>query len=469
MNGGNGNVKVPPHSREYEAAVLGGVMCDDVVLSEVDFLSPQDFYDLDHSLIYRAMQKLHSSGEKVDLLTVSEALRQDGKLMKAGGAFYISGLSESCPSAYTAPTYAKKVWENSQGRKIQELGYRLAQGDVEEKVRAHTKLIEMDFIPPWEKDQKLIKVKTFEALVNDTTQAPEHLISRGLLPAQSILLLTGAPKTGKSILALNLALCLAAGEDWFQFEIRRQVKILMIQAEVVHWALRGRLQKMKLGCNFPIPENSLFLSEPYRCNVRSEEGYKVITETIDKTKPEVVIFDPLISFHNEDENSNDCMERVLMQFRELTFLGVSVILIHHSRKFSDDSTISNPRGASAIAGAVDSVMDLSKRESIITAKFDLRYDETPDEMFFKRDPETLWLMRYSPELEAKHNNAILRHLTGKGSEGIPLIDLVNELLKEFDKSDRTVRRYISDLSKTGIITITGKGPSKRVVLKCNLN
>ena len=142
-----------------------------------------------------------------------------------------------------------------------------------------------------------------------------------------------------------------------------------------------------------------------------------------------------------------------------------MILDHHNRKYSDDSRVSNPRGASAIAGAVDSIMQLTQKDGVIHCSFDLRYDEAPDEMIFKRNPETLWLERYALELEADHNNVILKMVQGKGPEGRPMIEIVKALREQFDTPERTCRHQIRQLAKaTGILKVVGPGNAKRVIL-----
>lgn len=464
-----GNGKVPPHSKEAEEMVLATCMIDETYISKIaSIVTHEKFRDSNRKLIFQEMLSLYRAGKEVNLVTVQDTVKATGKFRGNQLGYYLVGLIELCPSAGLGLSAAKIVWRDWQKREIEKRGYRLAEGDPKQKAQAYAELMEMDLVPPWEKEEGQIKVSSFEAIIADETPPPPQLIGRGLLPAQSILLLSGAPKVGKSLLGLNLGLCLASGQDWFQFQIERAVKVLVIQAEVVRWALKSRLEMMKAGCEFPVPEDSLFLSDPELCDIRTDKGYRRITEAISRVGAEVVIFDPLLHFHTEEEDDNSAMGRVLARFRELAFLGVSVILVHHSRKFSDDSTVSNPRGASAIAGAVDSIMEFRKKEGVITATFDLRYDEAPDEMTFKRNPETLWLERYNPEVEAAHNNAILKLLADTESQGKALVDIVRKIEKEFETSERTARRWVTEFAKIGLITIRGKGPNKNVVLSCNL-
>ena len=82
-------VKVPPHSIEAEQSVLGGLMLDNRAWDQIaDRLRDGDFYRHDHRLIYRVMGRLAEQSKPLDVLTVSEALRELHELDNAGGEVY---------------------------------------------------------------------------------------------------------------------------------------------------------------------------------------------------------------------------------------------------------------------------------------------------------------------------------------------------------------------------------------------
>src|SRR5690606_41919441 len=73
--------KFPPQATELEEAVLGAMMIDKKGIDEViDVLMPQVFYRIQHQTIFAAIQKLFNSAEPIDLLTVANELRNEGKL-----------------------------------------------------------------------------------------------------------------------------------------------------------------------------------------------------------------------------------------------------------------------------------------------------------------------------------------------------------------------------------------------------
>ena len=70
---------VQPQAVEFEEAVLGALMIEQDAYSQVsEILRPESFYDHRHQLIYEAIRTLNFQQKPVDILTVTEFLK-DGK------------------------------------------------------------------------------------------------------------------------------------------------------------------------------------------------------------------------------------------------------------------------------------------------------------------------------------------------------------------------------------------------------
>lgn len=107
-------VKVPPHSIDAEQSVLGGLMLDNRAWDQViDRLHDEDFYRNDHRLIFRVMRRLQEQSKPLDVLTVSEALREMHELEQIGGDVYLFELANNTPSAANISAYADIVRERS--------------------------------------------------------------------------------------------------------------------------------------------------------------------------------------------------------------------------------------------------------------------------------------------------------------------------------------------------------------------
>ena len=102
--------KVPPQAIELEELVLGALMVQKDALSLVDeILKPEHFYKDAHKEIYTAIVNLNSKQEPIDIFTVVEQLRKNGKLEEIGGPYYITTLTDKVGSAAHIEFHAKII------------------------------------------------------------------------------------------------------------------------------------------------------------------------------------------------------------------------------------------------------------------------------------------------------------------------------------------------------------------------
>lgn len=106
--------RIPPHSEDAERSVLGAVMLNkDVLYDVMEEVSPDDFYNEGHKEIFCAIWELSKRNQAVDLLTVTEELKNRKGLEAAGGRAYLAQLTVDVPSTVNAAEYAKIVAEKA--------------------------------------------------------------------------------------------------------------------------------------------------------------------------------------------------------------------------------------------------------------------------------------------------------------------------------------------------------------------
>ncbi|HWR10897.1 MAG TPA: replicative DNA helicase [Rectinemataceae bacterium] len=111
--------KIPPNNQEAEQACLGALLLDPEALGVVlRYIRPDDFYVSSHAEIYSAIIALHEKGQKSDLITLTEEMKQAGSLDKAGGPGYIANLTSMTPSAANVEYYAQIIQEMSTRRNL---------------------------------------------------------------------------------------------------------------------------------------------------------------------------------------------------------------------------------------------------------------------------------------------------------------------------------------------------------------
>lgn len=92
--------KIPPSAIELERCVIGAILIDSSsIVSVSNLLKPEIFYKDSNATIYRTIQSLYLKSEPIDLLTVTERLRKDGKLEEVGGVYELSLLTNEVASS----------------------------------------------------------------------------------------------------------------------------------------------------------------------------------------------------------------------------------------------------------------------------------------------------------------------------------------------------------------------------------
>ncbi|MBL0387880.1 replicative DNA helicase [Tumebacillus sp. ITR2] len=106
-----------PHHIEAEQAVLGACLLEATALDVVaDILVHDDFFLMEHVLIYRTLLAMRDEGVPIDPVELSKRLSNRRRIQKVGGVQYLRNLEESCPTASNVDHYALIVKEKAQLR-----------------------------------------------------------------------------------------------------------------------------------------------------------------------------------------------------------------------------------------------------------------------------------------------------------------------------------------------------------------
>jgi replicative DNA helicase len=110
-------LRAEPKNLEAEAACLGAILLDQQVFHTVtEFVRVDDFYLEKHKIIYHAITDLVNRHEPLDLVTITNHLRNQRLLDAAGGVETLNALLDVVPSSVNAEFYARIVREKSQLR-----------------------------------------------------------------------------------------------------------------------------------------------------------------------------------------------------------------------------------------------------------------------------------------------------------------------------------------------------------------
>ncbi|CAG0909726.1 unnamed protein product, partial [Cyprideis torosa] len=222
------SLKIPPHSIEAEQSVLGGLMLDNEAWMSVgDRLAEEDFYRQDHRLIFRSIAWLASNQKPLDVITLSEWLKENEQLEDAGGLSYLATMAKDTPSAANITAYADIVREKSILRQLISVGTDIADSGYRTEGRDSKQLLD-------EAEQKVFKIaeqgakntqsfKPLKTLIKTTLEHIEELskldsaitgVSTGYtdldemtsgLQKGDLIIVAGRPSMGKTTFSMNIA------------------------------------------------------------------------------------------------------------------------------------------------------------------------------------------------------------------------------------------------------------------------
>jgi replicative DNA helicase len=220
-------VKIPPHSADAEQSVLGGLMLDNRAWDNIgDRLRDTDFYRNEHRLIFRAMARLVGLSKPLDVLTVSETLREVHELDQVGGDVYLFELANNTPSAANIMAYADIVRERSVLRQLISAASDIADSAFNPQGRSITELLdraERSVFSISEQGMRgvgPVNIKTYLAETMDRIDTLFHSntpitgVPTGYhdldgmtsgLQQSDLVIIAGRPSMGKTTLAMNIA------------------------------------------------------------------------------------------------------------------------------------------------------------------------------------------------------------------------------------------------------------------------
>lgn len=222
------DLSLPPNNIEAEEAVLGSLLIDPFVFSEIDKIikTPSAFYVHKNGWIYKAIGDIIRRHESVDLLTVSADLAGKRLLDEIGGEGYLAQLVNTVPTAMNVATYAKIVADRAIDRRMLAATSEIARiaydGSIgPDQKRAKTKAAIAEAFEGterrervnWQESVDLSLEKLYEDIWGER---PAEIFTTGISELDKVLdeslflgkmwIIAAKPKRGKSTLMRSIAL-----------------------------------------------------------------------------------------------------------------------------------------------------------------------------------------------------------------------------------------------------------------------
>ncbi len=217
--------QVLPNSREAEMAVLGAMLLNpaEAGSNARERLSDDQFYYAGHQVIFREIAALQDVTKGVDLVTLTQRLRDKGLLEEVGGPAYLTDLITRVPTTAHIEHYIDIVWEKHLLRRLIETAHNVLTRSFEEQ----------DDVTGWvdEIEQQIFNITAEKStqgavpvrdVLKDAMHSIEHMydshgltglatgfrdldkMTSGLHPG-AVFVIAARPAMGKTSFAMNIA------------------------------------------------------------------------------------------------------------------------------------------------------------------------------------------------------------------------------------------------------------------------
>lgn len=313
-------------------------------------------------------------------------------------------------------------------------------------------------------------------------------------------MLVGKSGQGKSILGTQMAVAVATGQDFLGRKVK-QGKVLYHTSDEPEKLLKFRLNNQELGKS---PDATNFLPlikdiDGNRWNINYLDG---LEEQIKKHKPKLFVIDSLRSAIAQPQGLKETDEEIGQSINSLKEIcehyEVSLLLIHHQRKNSEGDALDSVCGHNSIASPLDCIWaikpDMSRgKDARKLTLIKSRIGEDLQEVYLMLDTYSLTYNAPRPHNLPEPTVEIVETLTPgivektessnpetltikkrivqwfKAHKEPKAIDPLVEYLGAYQASKNSVRKYINELVKEGILQIVPASIPKLYTLRQTKN
>ena len=224
-----GQLSLPPHSTDAEAALIGGLLLDSENQAYdkiADIVSERDFYHTENKEVFKVIQSLSEESKVTDLLTVSDYLDSSTEFEPKPSIEYLSEIVESTAGNSNITEYAKIIREKALLRELIQISSEIAQSAYKPEGKSPSELVDIAESHIFEIAERGNRNMVFAEMSDLVKQTYDELdkrsqgggnitgVSSGFreldkltagLQNGELIIIAGRPSMGKTAFALNIA------------------------------------------------------------------------------------------------------------------------------------------------------------------------------------------------------------------------------------------------------------------------
>jgi AAA domain/DnaB-like helicase N terminal domain len=364
----------PPHSVEAEQGILSSMLQrhggSEAIAEAMAKIRADHFFVPAYQTIFTAICDQWDSGQAVDLITLTQSLRDKNLLDSVGGAGPITNLATFVPTAANVDYYLGIVRDKYARREViaacAEATRRLYNEQDDDLSSLDALASKADSIRSLlGRNGALPSIEDAAELVRLPLELPEDVIE-GILHRAAKMVLGGASKSFKTWTLIDLAVSVATGADWFSGYPTKRGRVLYINLELPSGWFTKRIRTV---CD----ERQLTLESGY-LKVWNLRGYAAdlskllspLLRGIGRDEFVLIIIDPVYKLLGaRDENKAGDIASLLNEIEMLAVkTGAAVAFGAHYSKGNQSAKESIDRigGSGVFARDPDSILNFTRHE-----------------------------------------------------------------------------------------------------------
>jgi predicted ArsR family transcriptional regulator len=265
----------------------------------------------------------------------------------------------------------------------------------------------------------------------------------GVLPARGLIVLAGRPKSGKSWLALDLVLSVAAGTDCMGRPTGTTGVTIYLALEDSPARIKERSEIIGLSSDNAYIATSWWAAD--------QGGYEELREMVRELRPKLVVVDTLAAFKaGSAVIRKPQFEIDYDQARKLKSIAdensCCVLLVHHTRKADADDVFDTISGTLGLNAVADTIAVLQHSRGSNAGKLHITGRDVADEQFAATFDNGRWIICHdTTQNEETTRDKVLRAVRQWGpAKARELRDIAAQEGIGYDALRQTLRRLVAD-------------------------
>lgn len=460
-----------PHDNNIECAALGALLLQPHRLAEVADLSPLAFWSDRNRAVFVGMAECLRRHKTLDLPLLKSTLEDTGKLEAIGGPAYLGEILDGGIRGANLSAYVSRLKDLELRRVAIQGAATVAALARQEGVEAASAALK-DYARRTEPrvTTDLLALDMANVMAGEIPPVP--WLVEGWLGRGDRCTLGGEWATGKSLIAMDLAISVAANLPWLgRVTVSHSCPVLYADEENNPANATRRLRRMvagrnidaEVGSTLPITyltRNGLKLDNP--------KNREALRRALDRTKAGLLVLDSMVRFFSGNENKTDEVARFYAEAIDplISEFGCAILILDHMRKpgEGDDKadTAHRIRGSGDKAGVADDLWTLEgDRDSdrrTLSCRKNRWEDSLPPAMTTKwvtsEDESAAWIEATDAAMQAEA--VIVGMVAATEDRGIRAGELI-EVACRNGIAKRTAQRTLKRLVANGSINRREEG------------